>query len=346
MSLKQYINNWQQAPLNQLRKQPKRRQHPDEESLFNAMIDYFHVKKNASVIINPRKTHGRKNQVSYTPIPPYYNVPGWGTNVSKEISDVFFMVYSPQMGIARMTHLQAKYEKNRGINPQANNFVFKLDDGQFLMMHNRLPLTRAGLFPKDIFSFPLFSDSIASYGVFYSDLNGDFNMAYEVASLISYPGDAPYTTRKSIDEHSFATTSDLWGYCNIMVPPMDIMQRICHRCEICWDYCCEHMPELLSTVSVETFERELLELRVGTRVDFDITTLQTIAQLFEDEQFTSFVDEQAQWMDRWGILERIENFRRDQNGNEPPRENVQNINPEEMGGAYILINADEVEREQ
>jgi len=250
------------------------------------------------------------------------------------------------MGIARMTHLQAKYEKNRGINPQANNFVFKLDDGQFLMMHNRLPLTRAGLFPKDIFSFPLFSDSIASYGVFYSDLNGDFNMAYEVASLILYPGVAPYTTRKSIDEHSFATTSDLWGYCNIMVPPMDIMQRICHRCEICWDYCCEHMPELLSTVSVETFERELLELRVGTRVDFDITTLQTIAQLFEDEQFTSFVDEQAQWMDRWGILERIENFRRDQNGNEPPRENVQNINPEEMGGAYILINADEVEREQ
>lgn len=344
MSLKQYINNWQQAPLNRLRPQPKRRQLPDEESLFNAMIDYFYVKKYASRIINPRKTHGRKNQVSYTPIPPYYNVPGWGTNVSKEISDVFFMVYSPQMGIARMTHLQAKYEKNKGINPQANNFVFKLDDGQFLMMHNRLPLTRAGLFPKDIFSFPLFSDSIASYGVFYSDLNGDFNMAYEVASLISYPGDAPYTTRKSIDEHSFATINDLLGYTNIhLQKAMNLFAHVPYCCNWCF-VGCGCAPELLSTVNIETFEKELLKLHVGTRVDFDITTLQKIAQLFKDEQFTSFVDERAQWMDRWGIIERIENIRREQNGKEPPRENVQDINPEEMGGAYILINADAIER--
>lgn len=344
MSLKQYVNNWQQAPLNQLRPQPKRRQLPDEESLFNAMIDYFHGKKYASVIINPRKTHGRKNQVSFTPIPPYYNVPGWNTNVSKEISDVFFMVYSPQMGIARMTHLQAKYEKNMGINPQANNFVFKLDDGQFLMMHNRLPLTRAGLFPRDIFSFPLYSDSIASYGVFYSDPNGDFNMAYEVAPLISYPGMTPYATRKSRDEHSFATMNDLWGYTNLhLQKAMSFFAHFPYCCDWCFGECgCA--PELLSTVNIDTFENELLKLHVGTRVDFDITTLWEIAKLFGNKLFAGFVDERTKRMDRRGMIGVIENFRREQNGGEHPRENMHEINFEEIGGAYILINADAVER--
>ena len=42
-------------------------------------------------------------------------------------------------------------------------------------------------------------------------------------------------------------------------------------------------------------------------------------------------------------IEFIENFRREQNENQPPREIVQDIKLKELGGVYILINADEVE---
>ena len=126
---------------------------------------------------------------------------------------------------------------------------------------------------------------------------------------------------------------------------MPKLRHIFHRCDICWECCCKHIPELLSTVSVETFEKELLDLHVGTRVDFDIMTLQQVAQLFRGHKaFSDFINEMARRLERRMLMEVIENFRRDQNGNEPPRENVQDINPEEMGGVYILINADAIER--
>lgn len=330
MSLKQYINR-QNKTLG-------------EVELFDEMIGYFKNQPFATVVQTDRTHH---HLVDYTPLPPYNTL--WGNNVTKEISDVFFMVFSQRRRMARMTHLQAKLtSKIWPVHDNKHTFSFTLDVGQYHMLHNRLQINdQKGMYPRDILSFPLYSDSVSSYGVFYKDNNSVYDMAFEIASLVSYPKSKPYKSADSQLVHSFATTNDMWGYMNIKHPQaMPILRHILHRCDICWECCCEHMPELLSTVSVETFEKELLKLHVGTRVDFDITTLQTIEQLFEDEQFTSFVDEQAQWMDRWGILERIENIRREQNGNEPPRENVQDINPEEMGGAYILINADEVEREQ
>ncbi len=344
MSLKQYINNWKQAPLNQLRPQPKGRQLPDEESLFNAMIDYFKSQTFATVVKTDKTHH---HNVTYQPLSPYDI--RWGNRVTKEISDVFFLVFSRKRKVARMMHMQAKL-KTQSWPTDSNKHVlsFTLDAGQYHMLHNRLDIDDPqGAYPKDVLSFPLYSDSVASYGVFYKDDKGEYEMAFEIASLVSYSKSKPYKSEDSQLAHSFATANDVWGYMNIKHPQaMPILRHILHCCDICWECCCEHMPELLSTVSVETFERELLELRVGTRVDFDITTLQKIAQIFRNKQFADFVDERTQRMERRGILERIENIRREQNGNEPPRENVQDINPEEMGGAYILINADEVEREQ
>ncbi len=328
MSLKQYINR-QNKTLG-------------EVELFDEMIGYFKNQPFATVVDTDRTHH---HLVDYTPLPPYNT--HWGNRVTKEISDVFFVVFSPIKRIARMTHLQAKL-KNKILPILANKhaFSFTLDVGQYHMLHNRLPINDPkGIYPRDILSFPLYSDSVSSYGVFYLDGNSQYDMAFEIASLVSYSKNKPYKFAYSQLIHSFATANDVWGYTNIKhLEAMPMLPYIHHYCDICWEGCCEYVPELLSTVSVDTFENELLKLHVGTRVDFDITTLQAIAQLFKDEQFTSFVDEQAQWMDRWGILERIENIRREQNGNEPPRENVQDINPEEMGGAYILINADAIER--
>lgn len=332
MSLKQYINR-QNKTLG-------------EVELFDEMIGYFDNQPFATVVQTDRTHH---HLVDYTPLPPYNTL--WGNNVTKEISDVFFLVFSRKRRMARMTHLQAKLtSKIWPVHDNKHTFSFTLDVGQYHMLHNRLQINDLkGMYPRDILSFPLYSDSVSSYGVFYksSDTNM-YDMAFEIASLVSYSKSKPYKSADSQLVHSFATANDMWGYMNIKYPQaMPILRHILHCCDICWECCCEHMPELLSTVSVETFERELLELRVGTRVDFDITTLQQIAQLFNrNKAFSDFINEMTTRLERRMWIEFIENFRRDQNGNEPPRENLQDINPKEMGGAYILINADEVEREQ
>lgn len=331
MSLKQYINR-QNKTLG-------------EVELFDEMIGYFKNQPFATVVQTDRTHH---HLVDYTPLPPYNTL--WGNRVTKEISDVFFLVFSRKRKVARMTHLQAKLtSKIWPVRDNKHTFSFTLDAGQYHMLHNRLQINDLkGMYPRDILSFPLYSDSVSSYGVFYRDNNSVYDMAFEIASLVSYSKSKPYKSADSQLTHSFATANDVWGYMNIKHPQaMPILRHILHCCDICWECCCEHMPELLSTVSVETFERELLELRVGTRVDFDIMTLQQVAQLFRgNKAFSDFINEMARRLERRMLMEVIENFRRDQNGNEPPRENVQDINPEEMGGAYILINADEVEREQ
>ena len=165
MSLQHAINNW------------RTRQTPDEVALFCTMIDYFNSQSFASVV-KSHQTH--KHTVSYTPLPPYdyqwaaYTI---GGRIQKEISDVFFVVFSSKRRIARMTHLQAKLKT--GTYQHGQNFSFKLDAGQYHMLHNRLEINdHSGKFPNDMLSFPLYSDSISSYGVFYQEPNVYRNMKH------------------------------------------------------------------------------------------------------------------------------------------------------------------------
>ena len=325
MSLKKAINTWQNG------------QTPGEVDLFDAMIGYFKSLP-CAVVVGTDRTHQHK--VTYTPLPPYDTK--WAAQIEKEISDVFFMVFSPSKHIARMTHLQAKLKDKRW--PERNNahvFSFKLDAGQYHMLHNRLEINDPkGVYPNDILSSPLYSDSVSSYGVFYKDVNNDYDMAYEIASLISNPNPVPYKESGSTRVHSFATTEDLWGYTNLKHKLNQVdLSYFCPNCR----HCC---PELLSTMQLKTFENELLKLHVGTRVDFDITTMKHLAQIFATnakvtKDFGAFIQSQEDIWKEYLNMDAINRYHEDggergDGGNKHPME----FNFEEIGGTYILINAD------
>ena len=328
--LKDAINHWQAVAHkhNQARVQ-KNPQEPDEECLFRAFVDYFSHQHYATVV-DTSVTH--KHLVSYQPIAPYT---AWPNPVRKEISDVFVVAFSIKRNLARMTHLQAKLERQNGLNTSTNNFVFELDDGQYLMLHNRLQVhDKSGDFPDDILSCPLYSDSIASYGVFYHD-GTEYNMAYELAPLISYFGNTPYADKDAKDNHIFATTQNLWGYTNIKSPTIPFYYAYP------WlDHC-----ELLSSVNINTFERELLSLRVGTKVDFDIRMLQKIEAFFRKKKadlkdFDVFVSQQIKQIKDGPLFRYVEEIHDNGFDNVPPQINEYENVEEENGRVFLLINFD------
>lgn len=327
MSLKHAINNWQKG------------QTLDEVALFSTMIDYFNSQSFASVV-RAHQTH--KHTVSYTPLSPYdYQWASYtkGGMIQKEISDVFFVVFSSTRRIARMTHLQAKLKT--GTYKPGQNFSFKLDAGQYHMLHNRLEINdHSGKFPNDMLSFPLYSDSISSYGVFYQEPTGKYNMAYEIASLISTSRTTPYKSPHSQLLHSFVTTKDLWGYVNKFH-----YVSFSHRhllCGFCYGHYMDCIQELLSTICIDTFEKELLNVRIGTRVDLDLKMLHIIKSIFEEAHtpligFKEFCLEQAEWLEGIDFNRLVNELFRDEEYHFSQSNNQENA---ENGGVYILINAD------
>ncbi len=318
-----------------------------EVELFKLMIDYFQRAPFAHVIHKVKETH--HHDVLYSPIPPYDKK--WGKQIEKEISDVFFMVVSNKRHIARMTHLQAKLEKKKRPN---QSFSFTLDAGQYLMLHNRLDIIDPQrVYPRDIFSNPLYTDSVASYGVFYKDNQQNYDMAFEIASLITYNNQKLYRSKDSQLVHSFATVDDFWGVCNKRYDNA-FWRRYIKKfnpfyAPYPYYYHYYNAPELLSTTSLDTFERELLNAKIGTRVDFDIKLMNCFTNIFSQNAnannlYTSFIQGQELFLRAYGLLEEIDILFRilAETGNKPPHdfEDMGHFNPENISGTYILIDAD------
>ena len=237
--------------------------HRDEVSLFMAMIAYFR-NNYASVVVE--KTHGHR--VNYDAINPYAN---WGS-VQKEISDVCFIVFSRMKDIARITHLQAKWRSTPFDSASIARFEFELDAGQYHMLSNRLPVYGSKIYPVDMLSYPLYSDSIASYGVFYPNASNEIEMAFELASLLSNTSDALFAHKGEKRDFQFATLDTNYGYVNKYLAILDRQVPEWIKDKICRFYCVhryESFYELLTTLDTQTFEDELLDLHVGTRLDIN-----------------------------------------------------------------------------
>lgn len=237
--------------------------HRDEVSLFMEMINYFR-NNYASVVVE--KTHGHR--VNFDAIDPYAH---WG-NVIKEISDVCFIVFSRKKGIARMTHLQAKWRSELFDSHSAARFKFVLNNGQYHMLSNRLRVHGSKIYPEDTLSYPLYSDSVASYGVFYPNANNQIEMAFELASMLSNANDNLLDTPKKDHEFQFASLETNYGYVNKNLAMLT--QRVPEwiKDRICRFYCVHRYAsfyELLTTLSTQSFEDELLNLHVGTRLDIN-----------------------------------------------------------------------------
>ena len=235
----------------------------DEISLFMEMVNYFRSNYSSVVV---EKTHGHK--VNYYAIDPYAH---WGI-VQKEISDVCFIVFSRMKGIARMTHLQAKWRSTSFDPSSIGRFKFVLDSGQYHMLSNRLRVYGSKIYPEDILSFPLYSDSIASYGVFYPNANNEIEMGFELASLLSNANENLFAASTCGHEYQFASLATNFGYVNKNLAMLTQQVPDWLKNKICRFYCVhryESFYELLTTLDTQLFEEELLNLHLGTRLDIN-----------------------------------------------------------------------------
>ncbi|MEO1029946.1 MAG: hypothetical protein AAFX55_00995 [Bacteroidota bacterium] len=155
--------------INKVRKTTK---NLGEVALFRAMEAYIKRTHNAVLVEETHQCYVTFNTKNCT-------------QIKKEISDLWIITFSPNKNEARMTFLQAKYErKKRPIIHQG--FSFTGDYFQFKLLSERPIITNASTFnfPNNILSFTN-SDAIGSFGVFYIDNNQQVDMVFSTASNLT-----------------------------------------------------------------------------------------------------------------------------------------------------------------
>ena len=214
--------------------------------LFRAMMDYFrYYPGHYTAVIGAEETH------------QHYVCP-LNQKPSCEVSDVLFVIFSRRRDIIRMTHLQAKRKKDVVLPiQQYPKFEFELDPRQYELLHNRLWFTNRGRsqYPEETFSHYDFSDSIASYGVFYIDNNNEKQFAYEVAPIVD----------KYKKKGTFSFVNDEWRYLNSRwMQGYLTFDQWWHVYSM--NDCCAPDGELISTLDTRCFESELFRCHVGSRI--------------------------------------------------------------------------------
>lgn len=286
MNLKDYINDWTNAPSNQGANEKSL-----EVLLFRAMMDYY---KNhpycIAAVVRPEETH------------KHYVYPGASIQHYCEISDILFAVFSRQHNNLRMTHLQAKRQYDNMVFANSTSFVFGVDPLQYDLLHGRLPFRNRGKsnYPEQTLCNPIFSDSISSYGVFYKDAVGQYNFAYEIASWVHrYGGTGVFDT--------LITTK---SYCN----------KLYHRTwpsiydwfhEYTQGDCCAPHGELLSTMDIHCFEDEMSQCHVGSLVrqgnPISDAVVAYVAQIF-DANYNDMSDYEKEVVDAFREYIRTNDF--------------------------------------
>lgn len=178
--------------------------------------------------------------------------------VTKEISDLWIIVYSPEQKQIRMTFLQAKYKNHKETYNNNQDFKFEAEYFQYELLSQRRIFTSKGtnnVLPDDILANAQ-SDSIGSYGVFYHDDAGKMNFAFSIASFLQeIKTFVCYDPKKSI-ELQFNRT-DNW------------IEKVPNNRNLSNS----NVLELINTLDVDFFERCILNLLVGSPVESDKVVL-------------------------------------------------------------------------
>lgn len=167
------------------------------------------------------------------------------TEVRKEISDLWIIMYSPKKRNAKMSFLQVK--KHPFNNRITNPFMFKGDCLQHELLSQR-PQIRNSQFPQDILSFTD-NDSIGTFGVFYKDYLGQIDFAYSTAKSITSCGCPVYNKRSA--------------YRTMIMPDVGINPYI----EEYYDICNER--SIVSTLNLDIFIGGILNLMIGAEIHKD-----------------------------------------------------------------------------
>lgn len=179
-----------------------------------------------------------------------------GRKIRRELSDLWIISFSPNRGFARMTFLQAKYEKRCALKSMP--FRFNGDYYQYELLSDR-PLISdvSGYgFPANILS-DADSDSVGSFGVFYYNSNNNLDFAYSVAS----------------DLHSNSVPS---GNCAKRVLYFSNL----HPNMTALGYTSKSGLEIWSTYDMDVFEYGLLQLLIGTPLRKGSALVMDVKRLF------------------------------------------------------------------
>jgi hypothetical protein len=175
--------------------------------------------------------------------------------IQREISDIWIISFSRKTNEARMTFLQAKFDKK----PKTSRiFKFSGEYFQYELLSDR-PLikdvsTNTNLFPDDVLSYTTF-DSVGTFGVFYYDSNGDFDLAYCIASFLQC------TSKAKIKKQ---TTKIL------KFPPFSCLHYPCFR----------YINELICTTDMDTFEFYLTSMLIGAPIHQNLKVIIMLQRIF------------------------------------------------------------------
>ena len=176
-------NNLQTAPLN-------KKGTLSEVNLFHSMMETFRFCYGATVIVS--ETH--QNYVGFDAVHPMTGV--LEADVTREISDIHIITYSPSRVTARETFLQAKVANNKNGLQTDGTFCFDGDWRQYdlLFRHPELkfPSKKKPYYlcyhPYTHYLQQAVLPSIGSYGVFYRNHKGEVDFAYQPANRLLLSG--------------------------------------------------------------------------------------------------------------------------------------------------------------
>lgn len=133
-------------------------------------------------------------------------------NARCELSDLMVIVFSNKCKEARLTFLQAKYEKSKSIFKHKG---FLANSEQWLLLSSRPKITGVKKFnpPQDLLSSAILH-SVGSFIFFYKRPNGAFDICYSSADSLGFS----YINKNSrsgrlLHINKVVRTSRLWGEC-------------------------------------------------------------------------------------------------------------------------------------
>jgi hypothetical protein len=187
--------------------------------------------------------------------------------VSREISDLWIITYSQRNKKAKMTFLQAKYEKNK--NPITIPFSFTGDYFQFELLSQRPKITDKSSFkfPTTILSNSV-SDSVGSFGVFYRDYKNRIDFSFSIASDLKTKSNANFKTKNK--KLYFKESVDYSSFSIVCKKNRDL--------------------ELRSTLNADCFESSLLNMYIGTPIEDDKYILNFLRAYFEKKKEENISD--------------------------------------------------------
>ena len=242
MSLKKHLNT-------EAIQKKKDGQKVDEIAMFESLRNYFANKTDCAII----KTHS---------LPVKFNE----DKIQCESSDLMIVSYSKHRHCCiKVTLLQAKLAQQQNDLPDI--FKFHLDTNQYLLL-KECPVINPmqTRLPSNILSDSC-SPSITSYGVFY-EYAKSWNFAFEITQLLKPR--SPITRKTTYNSNKvcyFDTTKDIYGW-QRWRHALDYSLNHCwHPCPICYHHY-YHGIELLSTISADTFEKALMQFKIGSPLCF------------------------------------------------------------------------------